>query len=713
MELRGGGNNNPSANMAAKGGRGNNNTRGRGGGGRGGFGRGFQKGGRGGGGRSSNFLQGVFCQLCGKEGHLVIKCYKRFDTTFTGPPQKSASSATASYGIDTNWYVDSGATDHVTSELEKLTIRDKYGGHDQVHSASGAGMDIDHIGSSVLRTPTSNINLNKILHVPKATKNLLSVHRLACDNNAFLEFHPDHFSIKAQGTRRTLLRGRCEGGLYPLKSSPCKSSPNKQVLGVIAKPSVSLWHHRLGHASTSVVKQVLNRHSLPFVSDESNKTMCDACQRGKSHQLPYPISTSVSSSPLNLIFSDVWGPAPSSVGRKTYYVSFIDDHSKFTWIYFLWHKSEVFHRFHEFQQFMERQFNRKILAVQTDWDGEYQSLNSFFKRVGIAHHVSCPHAHQQNGSAERKHRHIVEVGLSLLAHALMPLKFWDEAFSTAVFLINRLPSKVIQNETPFERLFTNKIDYSFLRSFGCACWPNLRPYNTRKLQFRSTQCVFLGYSDLHKGFKCLEPSTGRVYVSRDVVFDEKVFPFANLHPNAGARLRAELAVLPDSLLNPSASFGDAILLDRCDTNPLSTNATPSHGVVHDETGTSAASTGENSSSNGDSPSSSGRHLMCPPHGDKTGTRSEGDLVPGGSVTVSMTAPESGSGSVPNAAASLFPSAQSHGSAAGSSPSASNATPSHMSTSQPQQDLIVGGAGCPWGPFSYCRDIVRIWCGCSD
>lgn len=135
-------------------------------------------------------------------------------------------------------------------------------------------------------------------------------------------------------------------------------------------------------------------------------------------------------------------------------------------------------------------------------------MNSSFKGVGIAHHVSCPHTHQQNGSAEHKHRHIVEVGLSLLAHASMPLKFWDEAFATAIFLINRLPSKVIQNQTPFEHLFTNQLDYSFLCSFGCACLPNLRPYNTRKLQFRSTQCVFLGYSDMHKGFKCLEPSTG-------------------------------------------------------------------------------------------------------------------------------------------------------------------------------------------------------------
>jgi histone deacetylase 1/2 len=143
--------------------------------------------------------------------------------------------------------------------------------------------------------------------------------------------------------------------------------------------------------------------------------------------------------------------------------------------------------------------------MQTDWGGEYQSLNSFFQRIGIAHHVSCPHTHQQNGSAERKYRHIGEVSLSLLAHASMPLKFWDEAFLTAVFLINRLPSRVISNETPYARLLKIQPDYSFLRTFGCACWPNLRPYNVRKFQFRSKCCVFLGYSNMHKGLNVLIP----------------------------------------------------------------------------------------------------------------------------------------------------------------------------------------------------------------
>jgi hypothetical protein len=150
----------------------------------------------------------------------------------------------------------------------------------------------------------------------------------------------------------------------------------------------------------------------------------------------------------------------------------------------------------------------------------------------------------------------------------MPLKFWDEAFLTAVYLINRLPSKVINSQNPMERLFGKKGDYSFLRIFGCACWPNLRPYNRHKLEFLSKQCAFLGYRSLHKGYKCLDISSGRVYISRDIVFDETMFPFASLHSNAGARLRAEVNLLPLNLqpLNLHGRVGNE-LQGPSDANP--------------------------------------------------------------------------------------------------------------------------------------------------
>jgi hypothetical protein len=91
--------------------------------------------------------------------------------------------------------------------------------------------------------------------------------------------------------------------------------------------------------------------------------------------------------------------------------------------------------------------------------------------LGITHRVSCPHTHQQNGLAKRKHRHIVETRLALLAHAFMPVKFWDEAFLTATYLINRMPTRVIDNKCPLERLFKTSPNYSILKIFGCVCWP--------------------------------------------------------------------------------------------------------------------------------------------------------------------------------------------------------------------------------------------------
>jgi hypothetical protein len=155
-------------------------------------------------------------------------------------------------------------------------------------------------------------------------------------------------------------------------------------------------------------------------------------------------------------------------------------------------KSDVHHVFLEFQAHVECLLNRKIISVQSDWGGEYQCLNSYLKYVGIQHHISCPHTHQQNGVAECKHRHIVETGLALLAHSSLPLQFLDEAFITVCYLINQLPSKSLRLVTPFEHLLAKQPSYDQLRVFSSRCWPNLRPYNSMKLSFRSMSCVFLG-----------------------------------------------------------------------------------------------------------------------------------------------------------------------------------------------------------------------------
>jgi hypothetical protein len=478
--------------------------------------------------------------------------------------------STPSYPVDPSWYADTGATDHLTNELDKLHMKEQYQGKDHVHTANGAGMRITHIGQSILRTPSQPLHLKDVLHVPSVTRNLLSVKKFSRDNNVFFEFHPWYFFVKDRVTREILLRGGCRGGLYNLDVS----SPFKHVFSS-TKVSRSRWHSRLGHPATQIVQHILHHYELP--SESVNKdVICDACQQGKSQQLPFSLSSRVTTSPLEIIYSDVWGPAQTSTSGHQYYVSFIDAYSRFTWLYLLKHKSDVFQIFLQFQQHVERLLNKKILHVQTDWGGEYHRLHKFFTDIGVSHRVSCPHTHQQNGTAERKHHHIVETGLTLLAHASVPYRFWSDAFSTACFLINRLPSRVISMQTPLERLLGEVPDYTFLKVFGCACWPHLRPYNNRKLEFRSKKCVFLGYSALHKGYKCLHVPTNRVYISRDVVFDENVFPFSQLPstytpPTSSTLLLNsdqfdDAAYTPSLLANHGAGYGQGArleLLDDC------------------------------------------------------------------------------------------------------------------------------------------------------
>jgi hypothetical protein len=145
--------------------------------------------------------------------------------------------------------------------------------------------------------------------------------------------------------------------------------------------------------------------------------------------------------------------------------------------------------------------------------------------------VSCPHTHQQNSAVERKHRHIVKMGLALLAHASMPLKYWDDALLTTTYIINRTPKKLLSYDTPLHKLLGTTMNYSSFCVFGCVCWPNLCPYNSHKLQLHSSHGVFLGYSNMHKGLKYLDISTGRIYISQDVIFDESVFSFTSLNSN--------------------------------------------------------------------------------------------------------------------------------------------------------------------------------------
>lgn len=134
--------------------------------------------------------------------------------------------------------------------------------------------------------------------------------------------------------------------------------------------------------------------------------------------------------------------------------------------------------------------NSKIKSVQTDLGGEYWNISQYFQSIGIIHQISCPHTHQQQGCVERKHRHLIDTRLALLAESHLPKTFWDEACLTSCYLINRLPTLLLKNLSPFEKLFSHVPDYKFLKFFGCVCFPNIRSYNSHKFSFQSKERIF-------------------------------------------------------------------------------------------------------------------------------------------------------------------------------------------------------------------------------
>jgi hypothetical protein len=264
-----------------------------------------------------------------------------------------------------------------------------------------------------------------------------------------VKFHPSCFFVKDRISGKILHQGPSRHGLYHW-FSPTTTPPS---IFSSSRTTFVDWHAHLSHPVNCIVHIVLSKFQLPFTSNKK-QTICPACQRDKSHQLPFSLPETKASVPLELIFSAVWEPSLilSNNGAR-FYVIFVDHFSKFTWLYPIACKSDAFSIFPKFQAYVERQFNHKIKSIQTDGGIEYTKLRHHFASHGIHHRITCPHTHQQNGSIEHKHRHIVEMVLTLLAHCSAPLQYWAEAFLTTCYLINRLPTLVLNNASPFQIFF--------------------------------------------------------------------------------------------------------------------------------------------------------------------------------------------------------------------------------------------------------------------
>ncbi|KAH7521922.1 hypothetical protein FEM48_Zijuj07G0083300 [Ziziphus jujuba var. spinosa] len=153
------------------------------------------------------------------------------------------------------------------------------------------------------------------------------------------------------------------------------------------------------------------------------------------------------------------------------------------------------------------------------------TFHHFFRSKGIEHFYSCIETPKQNAVVERKHQHILKVARALFFKSHVSSCYWGECVLTVVYRINRTPSPLLSNCTPFELLTKRKLAYHHLRVFGCLCYGSTLNSGRHKVSPRARASVFLGYPPGYKGYKLLDLETNQIYVSRNIVFHETIFPF--------------------------------------------------------------------------------------------------------------------------------------------------------------------------------------------
>lgn len=256
---------------------------------------------------------------------------------------------------------------------------------------------------------------------------------------------------------------------------------------------------------------------------------------GKSIKSPSTRHFQRAPSPLSCVHSDLMGPiSPASLGGKKYIMTFIDDYTRYSMVYFLESKDEAFKSFEHFKTWFESRTEHRVLKLKSDRGGEYSSTEflNFLKEEAIDIERGPANRPTSNGVAERYNRTILSKMRAQLHQSGLPLKFWAELAQYTCLQINHSPTVALEHKTPHDMMKSHLTSHLHpfsvgrLKPFGCLAYVHAKP--TRKLQPTARRMIFLGLEPGSKASRLWDPSTRRVVISSDVRFDECTFPAKQL-----------------------------------------------------------------------------------------------------------------------------------------------------------------------------------------
>ena len=507
------------------------------------------------------------CYACKKPGHKYWECPKNKKKSNPNSGSKSEPSTRGgrnsknalltvdptrqNQGTESEWYVDSGATCHMSgkrdwfNQLDEAVDSPLRMANNSVSEAQGVG-DID-IELDINGDPSPTV-IENVLYAPTLRANLLSVGKLT-DRGYQVDFTKSKCKILGKNGEIIATATR-KDGLYKLDMSrenelntlsvtSSTNDPPEPEMAVPqvplttthptkSNPSLTVWHSRFAHLSVGGLKRLISNGMVEGLScgdtDETSCGNCAPCALGKQHRIPFPRGKAKRANELlELVHSDLCGPmSVDSIGGGKYFLTFIDDKSRWTKVYILKSKSEVFETFREYKAEVENQTGKKIKTLRSDNGTEYvnHAMINYLKLHGIRFEKTVPYTPEQNGVAERSNRTVVEKARCMLEESNLDRSYWAEAVNTAVYLKNRSPTIAVSNVTPEESWTGRKPDVSNLRIFGCKAFAHVPKANRRKLDPKSTECVFVGYCETSKGYRLIDKNTKKLIVSRDVIFFE-------------------------------------------------------------------------------------------------------------------------------------------------------------------------------------------------
>ncbi|KAK9168418.1 hypothetical protein Syun_000558 [Stephania yunnanensis] len=385
------------------------------------------------------------------------------------------------------------------------------------------------VGTCILKLSSGFIlNLDNVFYVPNFSRNLISVSKLLYLGFRF-NFSRTSFDLIFKSN--IVGHGTLLNGLFCLNLENNATAMHVTGLkrSVMNGESSMLWHRRLGHISKDRIKRLVNDGVLSAI-DFADFEICVNCIKGKQTKVSKR-GAHRSSTLLEIIHTDICCPDMDLKNGPKYFISFIDDFSRFMYVYLLHHKNEALNAFKVFKAEVEKQSGKQIKIVRSDRGGEYYGrytengqafgpFAKFLQEQGIVPQYTDPGSPSENGVAERRNRTLMDMVRSTRSNATLPIFLWSEALKTAVYILNRVPTKAV-SKTPFELMKGWKPSLQHIRVWGCPCEVRIYNPHEKKLDPRTISGYFIGYVERSKGYRFYCPSHNtRIVESRNAKFLE-------------------------------------------------------------------------------------------------------------------------------------------------------------------------------------------------